>query len=82
MLVFSKLGIYEYRKTGTYDIDRFNFIIVIIIIMIRAVDKREYLVIISNNFSLFFIKAYVVTLHLNRLDETVHEVTTYCFNEK
>ena len=50
--------------------------------MIRAVDKREYLVIISNNFSLFFIKAYVVTLHLNRLDETVHEVTTYFFNEK
>ena len=33
----------------SYDIDRFNFIIIIIIIIIiiRAVDKREYLVILG-----------------------------------
>ena len=37
----------------------------------RALDKREYLVIIRDNFCLFCIKAYVVTPHLNRLDETV-----------
>ena len=37
----------------------------------RALDKREYLVIIRDNFCLFCIKSYVVTLHLNRLDETV-----------
>ena len=30
----------------SYDIDRFNFIIIIIII-IRAVDKREHLVILG-----------------------------------
>ena len=33
----------------SYDIDRFNFIIIIIII-IRAVDKREYLVILGISF--------------------------------
>ena len=38
---------------------------------LRALDKREYLVIIRDNFCQFFIKTYVVTLHLNRLDETV-----------
>ena len=37
----------------------------------RAVDKREYLVIIRDNFCYFFLKTYVVTPHLNRLDETV-----------
>ena len=37
----------------------------------RALDKREYLVIIKNNFCLFCIKTYVVTSHLNSLDETV-----------
>ena len=37
----------------------------------RVLDKREYLVIIRDNFCLFCIKTYVVTPHLNRLDETV-----------
>ena len=37
----------------------------------RALDKREYLVIIRDNFCLFCIKTYVVTPHLNRLDKTV-----------
>ena len=39
-------------------------------VAIRAVDKREYLVIISDDFCKFCIKN-VVTPHLNRLDETV-----------
>ena len=38
----------------------------------RALDKREYLVIIKDNFCKFYIKTYVVTPHLNRLVETVH----------
>ena len=37
----------------------------------RALDKREYLVIIRDNFCLICIKPYVVTTHLNRLGETV-----------
>ena len=37
----------------------------------RALDKREYLEIIMDNFCLFCIKTYVVTPHLNRLVETV-----------
>ena len=37
----------------------------------RALDKREYLVIIRDNFCQFCIKTYVVTSHLNRLDKTV-----------
>ena len=37
----------------------------------RALDKREYLVIIRDNFCLFCFESYVVTPHLNRLDETV-----------
>ena len=37
----------------------------------RALDKREYLVIIRDNFCQFCTKTYVVTTHLNRLDETV-----------
>ena len=37
----------------------------------RALDKREYLVIIRDNFCLFCTKFYVVTPHLNRLYETV-----------
>ena len=37
----------------------------------RTLDKREYLLIIRNSFCLFCIKTYVVTSHLNRLDETV-----------
>ena len=39
--------------------------------LIRALDKREYLVIFRDNFCLFCIKIYVVTPHLNRLDERV-----------
>ena len=38
---------------------------------IRALDKREYLMIVWDNFCEFCIKTYVVTSHLNRLDETV-----------
>ena len=41
------------------------------IMFIRALDKREYLVISRDNFCLFCIKLYIVTPHLNRLDETV-----------
>ena len=37
----------------------------------RAVGKREYLVIIRDNFCKFCSKTYVVTPHLNRLNETV-----------
>ena len=37
----------------------------------RAIDKREYLVIIRDNFCQFYIKTYVVTPHLNRLFKTV-----------
>ena len=37
----------------------------------RALDKREYLVIIRDNFYLFCFEPYVVTPQLNRLDETV-----------
>ena len=37
----------------------------------RALDKREYLVIIRDNFCLFCFEPYVVTPYLNRLDETV-----------
>ena len=40
-------------------------------IMYRALDKREYLVIIRDNFCIFCFEPYVVTPHLNCLDETV-----------
>ena len=40
-------------------------------IQVRALDQREYLVIIEANFCQFCTKTYVVTPHLNRLDETV-----------
>ena len=50
---------------------------------IRALDKQEYLVIIRDNFCFFYIKTYVVTPHLNRLNETVqmrgHNI---CFRSK
>ena len=50
---------------------------------IRTLFKREYLVIIWDNFLYFCIKTYVVTTHLNRLDKTVQMVVTTCgFNEK
>ena len=39
--------------------------------VLRAVGMREYLMIIRDNFCLFSIKTYVVTPHMNRLDETV-----------
>ena len=39
--------------------------------MSSALDKKEYLVIITDNFCQFCTKTYVVTSHLNRLDETV-----------
>ena len=45
----------------------------------RALDKGEYLVIIRDNFCKFCKKTYVVTPHLNHLDETV---TAYGFDEK
>ena len=37
----------------------------------RALAKKEYLVIIRDNFCKFCIKTYVVSPHLSRLDETV-----------
>ena len=41
------------------------------IVNIRALDKREYLVIIRDNFCLFCIQTYVVTHDQNRLVEKV-----------
>ena len=38
-------------------------------VTVRAVNKRETLVIIMDNFCLCSIKTYVVTPHLNCLDE-------------
>ena len=37
----------------------------------RTLDKREYLMIIQDNFSYFSMKTYVVTPHLNRLVKMV-----------
>ena len=37
----------------------------------RALVKKGYLMIIEDNFSYFSLKSYVVTPHLNCLDETV-----------
>ena len=37
----------------------------------RALDRREYLMIIEDNFSYFSLKLHVVSPHLNRLAETV-----------
>ena len=54
----SAIGSLKFNKDYTTDTD-------------RALDKREYLVIIGDNFCKFFIKTYVVTPHLNRLDKTV-----------
>ena len=52
-------------------------------IKFRALEKRENKVIIRDNFLLILHKMYVVTPHLNRLDETLQmRVTTYGFNEK
>ena len=49
----------------------------------RALDKSEYSLIIRDNFCKFCIKTYIVTPHLNRLDERVQKrVTTYGFDEK
>ena len=38
----------------------------------RALDKREYLMIIWNNFSCFSMTTYVVTPHLNSLVKMDH----------
>ena len=47
----------------------------------RALDKREYLVIIEEQFSYFSLKPSVVISHLSRLNETVqmrdHNVCFY-----
>ena len=49
----------------------------------RAVDKREYLVIIRDNVCKFCTKTYVVTSHLNRLMRQFRlGVIMYGFNEK
>ena len=40
-------------------------------LVFRALGKREFLVIIAENFCKFCIKPYFVTPHLNRLVETV-----------
>ena len=37
----------------------------------RAVEKREYCMVIRDNFCYFCIKTYVVTPYLNHLVETV-----------
>ena len=39
--------------------------------LFSALDKREYLMIIRDNFCEFFIKTYIVTPHLNRLIKAV-----------
>ena len=39
--------------------------------IIRALDKKEYLVVIWGIFFSFLTELYVVNPHLNRLDETV-----------
>ena len=38
---------------------------------IRALVKGDYLVMIKDNLHYFSLKTYVVTPHLNRLDETI-----------
>ena len=49
----------------------------------RALDKMENLMINRNNFCLFCMKPYVVTPHLNRLNETVQmNGDNIWFNEK
>ena len=53
----SKNGIYSWRRESLY--------------VARALDKREYLVIIRDNFCKFCMKTYDVTPHLNRLNEMV-----------
>ena len=47
--------------------DEFNNVCVaLILIMFRALDKREYLMMTDDNFSYFSLKPYVVTPHLRR----------------
>ena len=54
--------------------------------MFRAPDKREYWMIIRDNFSYFSSKPYVVTRHLNRLNETIqmrgHNIWFYAKSTK
>ena len=46
----------------------------------KALDRREYLKIIRDNFSYFSFKPYVATPHMNRLDRRFRlGVTTYVF---
>ena len=48
-----------------------------------ALDKQGYLMIIRDYFCQFRIETYVVTPHLNCLNETVQmRITTYSFNEE
>ena len=49
-------------------------------LLIRALDKKEYLVIIRDNFCFFCIKTYVVTPHLNRLGEKFKPFWPSCFS--
>ena len=58
-----------YPKKLLYDINPLHVHIV------RALDKRGYLMIIEDNFSYFSLKPYVVTPHLNHL-ETVNHLKT------
>ena len=48
---------------------------------IRSLHKKEYLMIIRDNFSYFSLKLYVVTPHLNCLNKTVqmrgHNICLY-----
>ena len=52
-------------KSGNLNINVYSSL------LIRALDKREYLVIIRDNFCYFCIKTYVVTPHLKCLNEMV-----------
>ena len=48
-----------------------------------ALDKREHLVIIRDNFSTCFsLKPYVVTLHLNRLEDGSDEGSPHMVSKR
>ena len=75
----TRICIYCYKDYIKYkDANQIEFLILIPLQEIfkrtannRALDKREYLVIIRDIFCQFYCKTYFVTPHLNRLDETV-----------
>ena len=46
---------------------------------LRGLDKREYLVIIKDNFCYFSLKSYVVTFHLNHLITVLTRGHNICF---